>query len=150
MRRRGAAGAAHWLAFEEHASNLDKPFGASILQRFRNRAFLTFFDNRGDDAQLLQSKLRLGPNLALDLQQQWLDGAWRTVSIQLHQGGGLQQSLRIDGHIAAFLEKLDGERTLGELIAALSAHVAAPGETVRKQVLNTMRQLLERGYLLPA
>ncbi|MFO1349482.1 MAG: methyltransferase [Gammaproteobacteria bacterium] len=142
MRRRTGA---NWIAFQELASDLDAPFGDAVLQHFTN---LDFLNAAAVEERLLAAKPRLAPHLCLDIQQQWEDRAWRTASLQLRIVKGLQQSLTIDGHIAGFIEKLDGERSLGELIEQLGAQTGMPVAEIKPQVLGTMRRLIERGFLL--
>ncbi|MGH8521594.1 MAG: PqqD family peptide modification chaperone [Gammaproteobacteria bacterium] len=60
---------------------------------------------------------------------------------------GLRQTIGLEGDVARFLARFDGQHTLGELIRELSAEVEVEPARVRTECIRMARLLLERGFI---
>lgn len=145
LRRR--AGGANWVRFDELPEGAAGAFGDAVAQGFRLRDFL---ETMRADARLLEEKLCLAPDLRLEQQCAWAEGAWRIQSAQLRLERGLKYAGNVDRNALALLTRCDGRRRLRELVSELAASTGASAERIAPQCLALMRRLIERGYVLPA
>lgn len=130
----------NWARFEEIRSDLDQPFGETILRGFRARDLL---ESSSDDAALLELCLRLVEEVHLEKTSVWADGRWKTTArLRLDRLG---RNLGLEESMADFLTRFDGRRSLGELADELRERV--PVEEAA--VLSVVRAFIEQGVLIP-
>jgi hypothetical protein len=61
---------------------------------------------------------------------------------------GLAHRIGVESEVASFVARLDGERTLVEIMGAPGAGGPLSTDPARAKCLKTVRFLLERGFLL--
>ncbi len=135
----------NWVLVDEPAKLPKDPFGDAVRQAFAARDFLT---SHASDAQMLTIKPRLSAHARLERIFEPADGQWRPVSLTLRLVKGFPSQLELQPLVAEFLSACNGERTLGELTQELATRANAPLETVRRESLDMVRQLIERAFLL--
>ena len=145
LRRRSAGG--NWIRFDDLPDGTTGPIGGAVASSFRRRDFL---EAAKDDRRLMEETFRLSPDLRLQQQCEWAEGGWRIQSAQVRLERGLRYSGNVDRNALALLARCDGQRTLGQVVAELAASVGAEVERIAPQSVALVRQLVERGYLLPA
>lgn len=143
MRRRTGR---NWLRIEDMPLDPNQPFGEAVWQAF---ACIDLLELHGSDADLLGACLRLSPDTQLDQQLRQADGRWHTVGMTLRFTGGIPASMRLEPPVAEFLARLDGRRTLRELIRDLAQRVDADPQAVQRECLAIVRRLAERRFVLP-
>jgi methylase of polypeptide subunit release factors len=145
MRR--ATGRANWLRIEDAPDDMTGPIGECVALGFELHDYL---DAMRADARLLERKLKVAPLVRLDQQCEWSEKGWRTASAQIRLARGITYSSPIDLRFAGLVGRCDGARTLRELMAELAAATNSDLEKITPNCLSLVRQLIERGFLLPA
>lgn len=140
MRRRSGS---NWILLEESQDTPREPFGDVVLQTFAARDFLQHHD--GDD-ELIGLKPKLSPNVRLEQSFQQIEGGWKRESLNLRKKG-MNPVMGLETIVAEFLSGCNGQRTLREVIDSFAARVDAPPEQVRKECLEAVRKLVERGFV---
>lgn len=143
MRRRTGR---NWIRIEDTPGRSPKPFGDSVVRMYANRDFL---EANSSDEQMLSAKFKLFQDTQLEQELRPLDNGWQRTSTTLRLKDGLPFSLPVQPLVAEFLGSCDGQRTLGELTGELATKVNANLEQVRRECLAVMRQLVERGFVVP-
>jgi hypothetical protein len=69
--------------------------------------------------------------------------------MSLRFAAGIPASMRLDPPVAEFVARLDGGRTLGELVGDLAQQVRADPEVVRRECLAVVRMLVAGRFVLP-
>lgn len=134
----------NWILMEDITDTPREPFGDAIERRFAARDFLAAHTT---DEQLLAVKPRISPHARLEQIFEPSEKGWQTASLTLKLIRGFPSTVGLQALVAEFLTGLNGSRTLGEVIDALSARVNAPPERVREECLNVTRNLIEFGFL---
>lgn len=142
MRRRAGS---NWTLFEEVEHSPKGPLGESVLQIFATRDFL---ESHSSAEQLLDLRPRFSENVRLEQVFQQSPNGWKQESLTLRLVKGFHLFLGLQPAVAEFLSGCDGRQTLGELIGAFATKVDAPFEQVQKECVDTVRKLIERGFLL--
>jgi methylase of polypeptide subunit release factors len=143
MRRRTGR---NWVRIEDMPLDANQAFGEAVWQAF---ACIDLLELHGSDEALLGARLRLSPDTQLDQLLRQSDGRWQAVGMTLRFTAGIPASMRLDPPVAEFLARLDGSRTLGELVGDLAQQVRADPEVVRRDCLAVVRRLVERRFVLP-
>lgn len=120
---------------------------------------------RTDDPGLLASRLHAAPGtvlarddllardddlLARDDPPGGAGARWRTAAIRLRQTTGVCWEVDTDDHIAAVVAACDGTRPLEAPLAVLGAALGMSTAEVAAAALPVLRDLVSRGFLLPA
>ena len=142
MRRRAGS---NWTFFEEVEHSPKEPLGELVLKTFATRDFL---QSHGSTEQLLDLKPRFSENVRLEQVFQQSPNGWKQESLTLRLVKGFHLFLGLQPVVAEFLSGCNGTQTLGELIGAFATKVDAPFEQVQKECVDTVRKLVERGFLL--
>jgi len=142
---RKASGRRNWLRIEDGPANTSGAFGESVLGAFGLRDFLEATDN----AALLAAKFRVAESARLDHVCEWEDGSWRIRSAKIRRAQGLQYKSDIDLRLAGMVALCDGRRTLGEVLEKAAQAMGEDLERIRPNCVALMRELVERGFLLP-
>lgn len=145
MRR--ATGHANWLRFDDAPPLKPEPFGDMLALGFELRDFL---DAHRNDEDMMREKFRVSPDLRLDQVCVPDAGRWRVGAAQFHLLRGLEFKGNIDAHVAGLVARCDGTRELGELIRDAAQSLGADPAKVAAAFLTVIRQLIERGFILPA
>ncbi|MGO4880123.1 MAG: methyltransferase [Bryobacteraceae bacterium] len=141
MRRRTGR---NWVRIEDTPLDAQRPFGETVSRAF---ACVDQLELHGSDEELLGARLRLSPDTQLDRQMRQAGGRWQTAHTILHFTAGIPASLRLDAAVAEFLARLDGSRTLGELVGELAQQVCADPGVVERECLAAVRMLVERRFV---
>jgi SAM-dependent methyltransferase len=144
---RKASGKTNWLRFEEGPGTTSGPYGAEVALGFELRDFL---ESLGSGEALLEARLKVAPSARLDHVCEWEDDAWRIRSARIRLAAGLQYSANIDLRLAGVVALCDGRTTLREVLTRSAAALKIDFERLAPACLPITRQLIERGYLLPA
>ena len=143
MRRRSGR---NWVRLEDLPLDPNQPFGEAVAQAF---ASIDLLELHGSDEELLGARLKLSPNTQLDRQMRQSDGRWQTVGTNLRFTAGIPASMRLDPPVAEFVARLDGRRTVGELVRDMAQQVRADPEVVQRDCLAVVRRLVARRFVLP-
>jgi methylase of polypeptide subunit release factors len=144
---RKASGRPNWLRFEDGPDSNSGPFGEYVLRGFGLRDLL---EAAQADSALLAAKLRVADGARLDHVCEWEDASWRIRSAKIRLAQGLQYEGNIDLRLAGMVALCDGHHTLAEVIARTAKTLGADLAQITPNCLALMRQLIERGFLIPA
>jgi hypothetical protein len=141
MRRRGGR---NWIRLEESDLAPTTPFGEGFAVGFDN---LDFLASAPSDAELLAARFQLSPGITMTHRFVPSPGGFRPDGLRLSTTSGLPRLQSIDMTVAAFLDGMNGVRTLGDLAADAARQSGAPFEKVAEEAASMCRLLLERGFL---
>ncbi len=144
---RKAGGRKNWVRIEDAPDSNSGPFGEWVLRGFGLRDFL---EASVADEQLLAVRLRVAEGARLDHVCEWEDASWRIRSAKIRLAQGLQYEGNIDLRLAGMVALCDGAHTLGEVIAKTAAALGENLDRITPNCLALMRQLIERGFVIPA
>jgi SAM-dependent methyltransferase len=145
MRR--SSGHANWFRADDAPEKMLGPCGEHIVLGFELRDFL---ETVRDDSTLLNTGLRVSPDVRLERQCVPSAEGWVEEAVQLHLTRGPAYSGRIDPYVANLVIGCDGERRLGDLVAEMAASLGVDPANMISTVCGVVRRLIERGFLLPA
>jgi methylase of polypeptide subunit release factors len=145
MRR--ASGRANWVRIEEMPDGSGGPVGDSVAAGFELRDYL---DTVRADEAFLGEKLRVSPLVRLEDICEPAGGAWRVASASIRLVRGLTYSSPVDLRLAGLVARCDGQRPVRDLLVELAATTNSDLEKITPNCLSLLRQLVERGFLLPA
>jgi hypothetical protein len=131
------------VRLEELTGQIDQPLGVRVPDWFARHAFL----RDTDDAELLATVFRVEPGVILEQRAESGDGGWTPASTRLRQTAGLHRSGDVDPIGVALLGAVDGVRRLGELLDRISADFGLEPSVLRDGGLDTVRSLVEEGFL---
>jgi SAM-dependent methyltransferase len=121
--------------------------GKAVRERIAACDFLELCQH---DDSLLDSTLRISPAVELEQRFGRTDQGWDSTRVALQVTRGLPLEAEIDLPVLAFLNQIDGNRSVRECIAAFCELAAAePGELTR-QLLPAIRLFVGNGILEPA
>ncbi len=144
MRRR--SGSANWVRADDGPGKMLGPAGEAVLLAFEVRDFL---ETVRDDESLLEKRLRVSPDARLEQHYEPAEGTWCLAESELRLQRGLAFSGRVDPLAVRLIGQCDGRRPLRDLIAELAAAIQEDPARIAPPCLQVMRQLIERGFLLP-
>jgi hypothetical protein len=122
------------------------PIGACIAGWFDRQAWLA-------GADLLAGRLVADPGLVLTTQSLLGDGeqaGWQPARSTLGQSGGLRWELEVDEAVAMLVAACTGEVTTGLALRLIASATGLPAEDVIEALLPVLRDLIGRGFLIPA
>ena len=144
MRR--SRGPDRWFRAEDAPEKMVGACGDSIVRGFELRDFL---ETVRDDAALLDTRLRVSPDVRLEQECKPSDGGWAVIAARFRLGTGITYTGNADVHVAKFLAACDGRRTLGELLTDTAASLEVDVANIRAPFLDIARRLIERGFVAP-
>jgi methylase of polypeptide subunit release factors len=144
MRR--ASGRANWVRIEEMPDGAGGPVGEAVAAGFELRDYL---DTVRADEALLGEKLRVSPLVRLEDICEPAGGTWRVTSASIRLLRGLTYSSPVDLRLAGLIARCDGERPVRDLMVELATTTNSDLEKITPNCLSLLRQLVERGFLLP-
>ena len=109
-----------------------------------------FLEAAASDTALLGVKFRVAESARLDHVCEWEDGSWRIQSAKIRLALGLQYEANIDLRLAGMVALCDGRHTLGEILEKTAQTLGEDLQRMTPNCLALMRQLIERGFLIPA
>jgi len=144
---RKASGRRNWVRIEEGPGSNSGPFGDYVLCGFGLRDFL---ESAPDDMALLEARLRVAESVRVDHVCAWEEGSWRIRSAKIRLAEGLQYEANLDLRLAGMAAMCDGTRTMREVLAQMAGTLDIGFERIAPNCLALTRQLVERGFLIPA
>jgi methylase of polypeptide subunit release factors len=144
MRR--SPGHSNWFRAEDVPEKMVGPCGDFIVRGFELRDFL---ETVRDDATLLDTRLRVSPDVRLEQECKPSDGGWAVIAARFRLGAGITYTGNADVHVVRLLAGCDGSRTLGELVTDIAASLGVDVASIRAPFLDIVRRLIERGFILP-
>jgi methylase of polypeptide subunit release factors len=144
---RKASGRKNWIRIEEGPDSNSGPFGEYVLRGFGLRDFL---EAANTSEALLAAKLRVAEGARLDHVCEWEDGSWRIRSAKIRLERGLRYDGNIDLRLAGMVALCDGKHTLGEILERTARQLGEDLERITPNCVALMRQLIERGFVVPA
>lgn len=136
-----------WTCIDDTPRRIVGPCASEIAAAFSLR------DDHGsiaDDAALLNSHLRLNPNIMIQQSHAMQTDGLRAIDTQLHQDGGTEFTIRVEPHIGAFVARCDGRRTIRDILGEMSRVLGQNTDVSVAQTLRIVRTLIDRGILLAA
>ena len=121
--------------------------GAAVTQLVEASDFL----DACDDAESLEAAtLEFSPALELEQRLKRTGDDWEPARIVLRTTDGLPNDAEIDVPILAFLDQLDGRRSVGEVLDDFCAKTGADRAKLGPEMLGVIRLFVARGFLEPA
>lgn len=144
MRRR--SGARNWFRADDAPAKMIGAAGEFVELGF---ALTDFLATRPSDAALLDTPLRISPDVRLE--QIWAPGEQQMVEVgaTLQLARGLAYTGNVDPLMARLVFHCDGQRRLGELVVEVAETLGAEPAAIEPQICNLLRQLIQQGFLLP-
>jgi methylase of polypeptide subunit release factors len=143
MRRKSSS--QNWFSMEDAPEKVKDECGNEIAERFERHDYLAV----RSDQDLLESRLRCSPDLRLHHECEPGAGDWRLTVSELRLKRGLTFHATTDPFIAGLVVRCDGQARLGELLAELAEALGAEAEKMMPHILTAVRQLVDRGFLVP-
>ncbi len=137
----------NWVHLHSISGDLGDNAGDAIVDSI---AACDFLDLCKDDDSLAKAALAISPRVRLEQQFSRAGDGWQPLTATLRREGSLPAAAEVDLPILAFLNQLDGKKTLGKSIEAFSASVGADARELTKQLLPPVRLLVGRGLLVAA
>ncbi len=143
MRR--ASGRPNRLRIEDAPDGVSGPFGDFVALGFDLQDYVSTVSDEG----LLGEKLRVSPLVRLDETCEWSEKGWKPAAARVRLARGLTYASAIDLRLAGLVARCTGERPVCDLVAELAAATNSSLEKITPNILGLLRQLIERGFLLP-
>ena len=124
----------------------EHPIGPAIEAWFDRQAWLR---NRSDP-ELLQARLVAAAGMVRSTHSLLTAHGWQEAVTQLHQAGGLRWELEVDDAVAGLVAACTGAAPLEVVVSVLAASVSAGIDEVISAILPVVRDLIDRGFLVPA
>jgi methylase of polypeptide subunit release factors len=118
------------------------PMGPHVLAGLRARTWLA----EHDDREVLATAWSCAPDVTEE--RHGRPGAQDPSVILLRQGGGLRRVVRLDTAGAALVSVCDGSLTADSAIVAISELLAVDLESLRRQLVPLVRELVADGFLV--
>lgn len=143
---RRAGGKPNWFRYDD-TPKLNGPCGDSIVRGFELRDFL---ETVREDEALLNTCLRLSPDVRWEQQLKPSDDSWAVTEARLQLVSSLAYAGRVDPHTFGLVTRCRGRQTLGQILSDMAASMKKDVADVAPTALPVVRQLIEQGFLLPA
>jgi methylase of polypeptide subunit release factors len=144
LRRRDGA---NWLHIHNLSSDLDGNAGDAVL---RGIAANDFLEKNRDDQALLDSTLMLSPYLRLEQEYGRAQGQWQPTKAVLSMTDGMLMEAEVDMPVIAFLNQLDGRRSLRDCVAHFAQAAQSNEKKISADFLPIIRMFVARGFAVPA
>jgi methylase of polypeptide subunit release factors len=141
--RRAPARTEPVVRIEEWPHPVEQPLGPYIERWFQRQDFL----RARDDAGLLASRFRLADEVVQE--QVGAPGAEDPEHVVLRQNRGMRRATKVDTVGAGFAGACDGTLTAVDIIDAIAHLLDQDRETLRERTPDSIRLLVEQGFLEP-
>lgn len=142
--RRTGAGTTD-VVCEDVPQPYERPAGAEIEGWFARRTWLR---TAGTDG-LLDARLRADADLIQTTHSLTGSQGWQPALLNLRRSHGMRWELEVDEAVSGLVAACDGTTTVGVLLSVLASAVSAPVAEVITALAPVVRDLIERGYLIP-
>ena len=133
----------HWFHVHDMASDLNAHAGQAILRSIEACDYLW----RVPDEDLLEARLALSPFLELEQRFSRTENHWKPTNAMLKLTDGMAMEAEVDMPVLAFLNQLDGSRTLDEAIAKFAQAANASANKVRDDFVPIVKSFIRRGFI---
>jgi methylase of polypeptide subunit release factors len=131
---------------EDVPQAVEQPAGAHLDGWLQRRRWLA----RRDDAALLAARLRRADGVVRSTDDLVVDGTWSAQRVQLRQLHAMRWELDSDDTVTGLVAACDGAVPLSLLVEVVAAVNDADADQVVRALLPVVRDLIGRGFLLPA
>lgn len=129
----------------EDAVQIDEFAGAAIYNGFKVKEFL----EQTPDKDLLHIPFHISPDTRIEQKSRSQGDGWIAEKVIIRMTKGIHYAGNVDIHLLELLGQCNGKRPLQELIIQLAKRLGITGEQIAASVLQIMRGLIERGFVLP-
>jgi hypothetical protein len=143
MRRRDGD---NWLHVHNVPSDIETGAGESVR---KNIAACDFLERCSNDEALLGATLTISPDITLEQQFSRQDHLWEPRSSVMRLTDGLPMDAEVDMPILAFLNQIDGEKSLQIVLEEFGTTVGADIAKLTANLLPIVRLFIGRGFLEP-
>jgi methylase of polypeptide subunit release factors len=144
---RRAGGRPNWVSLEETPEKLAGPCGDRVLARFEAQDYL---ESLPDERQLLDARFRVAPGLRLEQEYEVTPDGLAAAGARLRLPAGLVRTTEIDSRVLALVVRCDGKRPLRDAFAEIAAALSVAQDQIVPGGLALVRQMLQKGYVVPA
>jgi SAM-dependent methyltransferase len=144
MRRR--SGVTNWFRADDAPVKMIGPCGDFVELGFNLSDFL---EAHTEDAALLNSRLRISPDVRLERTFAASGEKWSEVNAQLFLARGFAFAGSVDRLVAELVIRCDGQRRLGDLVAELASALETEPSSILPAACGIVRNLVQRGFILP-
>jgi len=137
----------NWIHIHDLASQLTDDAGDAIL---RGIAAIDFLQEHQEDTKLMGAVLELSPFLTLEQQFSRKDDYWQPEKAVLAMTDGMPMEAEIDMPIMAFLNQIDGNRSVKECVARFAEAASADEKKIADDFMPIVRMFVARGFLRAA
>jgi methylase of polypeptide subunit release factors len=102
-----------------------------------------------DDDEFLRTRLRIVDGARVMHEYALREGEWTLTDAVLGVEKGFAEVAQIDVHGERLAARCDGTRTVAEVVGEMAGELGRPFDEVARRVLPAVRNLVERGVLLP-
>jgi len=141
MRRRDGN---NWLHVHDMSGDVDKEAGEAVSKSI---AACDLLERCSDDDVLLGTTFAISSDIALEQKFLRQDGLWQPQSSVISMMSGLPMDAEVDMPILAFLNQIDGKKSLRMALQAFSAAVGADISKLTADLLPIVRLFIGRGFL---
>ncbi len=134
----------NWFHVHDFASDVEDGAGAAVASAISACDCIYEFT----DQQLLDSVVILSPQLRLEQSFERAENAWAPGQSVLSLSGGLPLVAEVDMAVLAFLNQLDGNRTIRDCAAKFSDAANAEASKVEADFLPIIRMFMGRGFII--
>jgi hypothetical protein len=141
MRKRSGR---NWVHFEKLEAPFAGEVGQSILDRFGSHDFVI----GATDEELLSARFRVADGVEWRQAVRWIDGKPAPADrVRLVQSFGLHHTHEMDLFAARLVGGFDGGQTLAQVFEEAVSEQALPRDVARRDCLNLVRWLADKGFL---
>jgi hypothetical protein len=144
LRRRDGGG--NWVCLEQTPDQFAGPCGDHVLRRFQLQDFLEALP---DDRGLLETRFRLAPAARLEQQYALTPEGMSATAYRLHLLEGLVHTDEVDAQVVELVVRCNGRLHLREVFEDIARSRGVDLDGLVPGGLGLVRQMLQRGYLLP-
>lgn len=143
---RKRSGPIHWFRADDAPEKMLGPSGNALLQGFE---LMDFLQTVQDESALLDTRLRVSPDIFLERQYAPSLEGWQHVASDLRLGKGLAYSGKVDKYVEELLIACNGGNRLCDIIAEIADAHGVEKSSISQPCCDLVRRLIERGFLLP-
>lgn len=137
----------NWFHVHDMASDLTGSAGEAVL---RGIGACDFLESCSDDGELGEARLKLSPYLKLEQRYGREDAHWQPETAVLTMSDGMTMEAEIDMPVMAFLNQLDGSRSVNACVERFAEVANAPADKISADFMPIIRLFIGRGFIVPA
>jgi methyltransferase family protein len=134
------------VVLEDVPQPVEQPAGAYLPDWLARQRWLA----ERADSEVLTAAFTAAPGIVLDRSDLLGPEGWAPATARLRQSYGMRWELETDDAVAALVAGCDGRAPLHRPVSVLAAALGRPVDEVAQAVLPVVRDLIGRGFLLPA